>query len=631
MGVHDIAGKPALAASKRISCDTVHMLVRNALRHQSEREALSQDGRTVSRLTLDDRSERLAHYLNGRFAAPRQVMAVCLARSTEQVVVLLAVLKAGAAFLILDPGDPAARIRDIVEDAKVSAIITDADHAHIFAGNATIVRVDADAEHIDGTPLSFPLPAVDGNDLAYVVYTSGSTGAPNGVEITHRNLLNFIAWAIECFDITEEDRSSHLISLGFDVAVSEIWPYLVAGCPVVIVDETVRTSPELLRRWLIRERITIATVPMTFAEVMLSADWPVDTALRLVLTGGDVLRAYPRRVLPFDLVNNYGPSECTIVSTAGRVPVHLDETASTSLPTIGAPISGVAIHILDEHHQPVRLGQEGEIWIGGEGVGRGYRNRPELTRQRFVPDTFGPDPRGHIYKSGDRGILLPDGEIEFRGRIDRQTKIRGVRVELDEIAIGLQRHPKIGSAVVIAREDGGTERHLVAYFVPTSGGASSQERISAEELRGFLAGFLPRNYVPGRYVMLGAMPLTRNGKIDYEALPAPDAAELQPMDADRRVPATPTEVHLARIIEGVLGKHGISADDDFFLNGGHSILATQVVIQSREAFGVELTLLDIFETPTIAGLAGKIEQRIDDRIGAMTPQEIQVMLSHVAP
>jgi amino acid adenylation domain-containing protein len=627
---HNIAGQAAVFANTSLSRDTVHRLVSNALRHQADREALSQDGRTMSRRALDDLSEQLAHYLNVRFAAPRQVMAVCLARSPEQVMAVLAVLKAGAAFLMLDPADPAARIRDIVEDAQVSAIVTDADHALIFDDDARIVRIDTDAERIAGTPLSLPLPAVEADDLAYVVYTSGSTGVPNGVEITHRNLLNFIAWTIECFDVTEEDRASHLISLGFDVAVSEIWPYLVAGCPIVIVDETVRTSPEMLRRWLIRERITIATVPMTFAEVMLSADWPVDTALRLVLTGGDVLRAYPRRALPFDLINNYGPSECTIVSTAGRVPVHVHEAASTGLPTIGAPISGVTIHILDDHHQPVPVCHEGEIWIGGSGVGRGYRNRPALTRRRFVPDTFGPDPAGRLYRSGDRGVLLPDGEIEFRGRMDRQTKIRGVRVELDEVAIGLQRHPQIGSAVVVAREGDGTERHLVAYFVPASGGPAPGEKISADELRHFLSGILPRNYVPGRYVMLDAMPLTRNGKIDYDALPVPDAIELRLVDADRRMPATPTEVHLAGIIENVLGRRGISVEDDFFLNGGHSILATQVVIQSREAFGVELTLLDIFETPTIAGLAGKIEQRIDDRIGAMTPQEIQALLSNVA-
>ena len=615
---------------------TVHELVSRAIGGRPAATAICHGHSAISYQSLDDRSDRLAHYLQAIGIAPRSVVAVCLDRSIEQIVTMLAILKAGSAFLVLDPADPADRTLAIADDAQASIIITDTRHAGRFPQEHAIVLVNADAERIADSPRMQPLPRVDTEDLAYIVYTSGSTGKPNGVEITHGNLLNFIHWTNEAFDISERDRTSYMISLAFDVAVSEIWPYLVAGAEISIVEEAVRASPELLRRWLLREKITIATVPMPHAEVLLAADWPVDTVIRLVLTGGDVLRAYPQRALPFDLINNYGPSECTIVSTAGRVPVRVNDADMQGLPTIGKPISGVRIHILDGDQRPVRDGKEGEIWIGGKGVGRGYHDRPELTLQRFRPDIFGPDPAGRLYRSGDRGVRLPSGEIDFRGRIDRQTKIRGVRIELDEVAMGLQRYPSVASAVVTVHEDDAGDRQLVAYVVPTAGfdgtgsGAERTRTPSAEELRVFLLGFLPRNYVPGSYIALDAMPLTRNGKIDYDALPSADLIAQVVHEGERRMPATPTETHLARIIEGVLGKQGITAEDDFFLNGGHSILATQVVIQSSDAFGVDMSLLDLFETPTIAGLAAKIEKRIDEKIGAMTPQEIEVQLSHTA-
>lgn len=583
--------------------------------------ALRQASRTLDYGQLDASARGLAGVLSQRGVGPGSVVGVCLDRSIEQVVAQFAVLHAGCAFLILDPADPPARRQALVADSAAAAVVTTAYLADDFAGVLTLTDEAGERAGADPSPPR-PLPQVSGDDLAYIVYTSGSTGTPNGVEITHANLLNFALWTNEAFDVTAADVASHAIGLAFDVAVSEIWPFLAAGATITLVDESVRTSPELMRQWLLDEQVTIATIPMTMTELMLKMAWPDDAPLRLVLTGGDVLRAFPRRDLPFELVNNYGPSECTIVATYGVVPKRGQcDDDDGELPNIGRPISGAIIHILDETRQPVARGEEGEIWIGGKGVGRGYRGKPELTAARFTTDPFVDDPEARMYRTGDRGRWLASGELAFCGRIDSQTKIRGVRIELDEVALALQRHPAVGSAVVVARDDPGRDRYLAAYIVPASPVAPD-----ARELRAFLARILPRTYLPGAFVMLDRMPLTRNAKVDYAALPMPAAIE----DGDakpRRAPTSPTERRLAVIVEGVLSVGEIAVDDDFFLLGGHSILATQVVIQSRDAFAVELTLRDLFNAPTIEGFAAVIESRIAEQVAAMSPEQLVAVLA----
>ena len=601
-------------ASERL---TVHAIVASAAMLQPGATALRQGDRTLSYAALDARARGMAAALLGRGVRAGSVVAVCLDRSIEQVVALLAVLDAGCAFLALDPADPPARRQALVADSAAAAVVTTREQAGDFHGALIIdgERAYADVLSIDA------LPSVGPDDLAYIVYTSGSTGTPNGVEITHANLVNFMVWTNEAFDVTADDIAGHAIGLTFDVAISEIWPYLAAGATITLVDETVRTSPELMRQWLLDEKVTIATIPMTMTELMLKMAWPAGAPVRLMLTGGDVLRAFPRHDLPFDLVNNYGPSECTIIATYGVVPRRNADDEDGQLPSIGRPISGAIIHLLDEAGQPVARGEEGEIWIGGKGVGRGYRGRPELTAARFVADPFVDEPAARMYRTGDRGRWLPSGELAFCGRLDSQTKIRGVRIELDEVALALQRHPAVGSAVVVARNDPGRERYLAAYVVPASPIAPS-----AAALRNFLAGTLPRAYLPGAFVVLDSMPLTRNAKVDYAALPMPQAIE-EGDGETWRAPSTETERRLATIVEGVLSVGGIGADDDFFLRGGHSILATQVVVQSRETFGVELTLRDLFEAPTIGRFAAVIEARIVERVAAMSPEQIAAVLA----
>lgn len=596
---------------------TVHEIVAYAARLQPNATALRQAERKLSYAELDARARGMAGELMRRNVPAGSVVAVCLDRSIEQVVALLAVLDAGCAFLMLDPVDPPARRQALVADSGAAAIVTTQDRAIDFPG---LHVVDGTQVHMDPVAVA-DLPKVSPDDLAYIVYTSGSTGDPNGVEITHANLVNFIVWTNEAFDVTAADVAGHVIGLSFDVAISETWPFLAAGATITLVDEAVRTSPELMRQWLLDEQVTIATIPMTMTELMLKMAWPDNTPIRLMLTGGDVLRAYPRRDLPFDLVNNYGPSECTIIATYGVVPRRDEEDDDGHLPTIGRPISGAIIHLLDPEGRPVGRGEEGEIWIGGKGVGRGYRGKAELTATRFVVDPFVDDRAARMYRTGDRGRWLASGELAFCGRLDSQTKIRGVRIELDEVALALQRHPAIGSAVVVARDDPGRERYLAAYVLP-----ASPIMPSATELRTYLAGILPRAYLPGAFVVLGSMPLTRNAKVDYAALPMPPAFEAGDGET-KRAPSTQTERRLAAIVEGVLSVGEIAADDDFFLLGGHSILATQVVVQSREAFGIDLTLRDLFESPTIRQFAAVIEARIVDHVAAMTPEQIAAVLA----
>lgn len=596
---------------------TVHGIVAYAARLQPNATALRQANRTLSYAELDARARGMAGELMRCGVPIGSVVAVCLDRSIEQVVALLAVLDAGCAFLMLDPADPPARRRALVADSGAAAIISTRDRAIDFPG---LLVIDGARVCMDPVAVA-DLPRVSPDDLAYIVYTSGSTGDPNGVEITHANLVNFIVWTNEAFDVTSADVAGHVIGLSFDVSISETWPFLAAGATITLVDEAVRTSPELMRQWLLDEQVTIATIPMTMTELMLKMAWPDDTPVRLMLTGGDVLRAYPRGDLPFDLVNNYGPSECTIIATYGVVPRRDEGDDDGSLPTIGRPISGAIIHLLDSEGRPVGRGEEGEIWIGGKGVGRGYRGKPGLTATRFVVDPFVDDLAARMYRTGDRGRWLASGELAFCGRLDSQTKIRGVRIELDEVALALQRHPAIGSAVVVARDDPGRERYLAAYILP-----ASPIMPSATEMRTYLAGILPRAYLPGAFVVLDSMPLTRNAKVDYAALPMPQAFEAGDGET-RRPPSTETERRLAAIVAGVLSVGEIGADDDFFLLGGHSILATQVVVQSREAFGIDLTLRDLFESPTIGRFAAVIEARIVDHVAAMTPDQIAAVLA----
>jgi acyl-CoA synthetase (AMP-forming)/AMP-acid ligase II/acyl carrier protein len=389
-----------------------------------------------------------------------------------------------------------------------------------------------------------------------------------------------------------------MAAVGFDAAVWELWPYLAAGASLHLPsDKAIYTVPKSLRDWLVRERITIGFIPTPLAEQMMNLEWPPETALRTMLTGADTLHEYPSPKLPFQLVNNYGPTECTVVATSGFV-----ESANRPgiLPSIGKPIDNTHIYILDENLKQVPIGALGELYIGGAGVARGYRNHPDLTAEKFILNPFSSDRQSRLYRTGDFGSYLEDGQIAFAGRADDQVKIRGHRVETNEIIAVLGRHPAVQSSMVAPREDETGNKYLVAYVV-----TNPECEPAPKDLREFLRTFLPEYMVPAVFVRLEKLPLSSHGKVDRQALPCPDA-ENTLRDEVFTSPRTAIESQIGAILGGLLGIKDIGVNDNFFLLGGSSFLGIQVIARVREKFGVEVPLRTLFEAPTIADLSAQI-------------------------
>jgi amino acid adenylation domain-containing protein len=572
---------------------------------------------TMTYAELDRRANAVAGYLRSIGVGRETVVGIALDRSFERIVASLAVWRAGGAFLPLDPSWPEARLRGLLDDAQALAVIASAASVHRLASASCMPMPleggsDAFAQFAARTVREANRP----DDLAYVIYTSGSTGEPKGVEITHGNLAHLVAWHHTAFDMTATDTASHLAGLGFDASIWEVWSCLAAGATLALASNKVRVSATQLRQWLHDERVTIGFVPTPLAELLMTIEWPSPTSLRFLLTGGDTLHVFPRPDLPFTVINNYGPTECAVVATSGAVPTRGIDSA---MPSIGKPIAGTTIHLLDEQGAPVSPGWPGEICIGGPGVGRGYHNRPDITAQRFVANPFSKVPGARLYRTGDLGSVLPSGEICFRGRIDNQIKIRGYRIEPDGIAAMLARHPAVAACTVVARASAQAEMQLVAYVV------AAEQGLAADELCAFLAESLPEYLIPAAFVGIDELPLTGSGKLDKDALPEPSSEN----SLERRMfraPGTATETRLAAIVGEVLGIDGIGADDNFFLIGGHSLLGTQVVIRARDAFGVDLTLWHLFEAQTVANLAATVEKLLVAKLEAMSDEEAQRLL-----
>jgi len=550
---------------------------------------------------LNSRANQLAHYLQELGVGPEVLVGICVERSLEMVVGMLGILKAGGAYVPLDPAYPTERLAYMLSDASVQVLLTiERLVSSLPARDATVVCLDADWESILAAEAIQEHPAneVTPENLAYVIYTSGSTGKPKGVLVTHKGLVNMVFWYQSAFEVSCSDRTTQLAGVAFDVHVWEIWPYLTVGASIYVVNSELRHSPEHLFNWLISQKITMSLILTSLAETLISWEWPENTELRVMLTGGDKLHQYPSASLPFKLANNYGPTENTVVTTSYWVVSK--KSNDTSLP-IGRPIANTQTYILDEEFQPVPIGVSGELHIGGAGLARGYLNRPELTADKFIPNPFSNEPGARLYKTGDLARYLPDGNIEFLGRIDNQVKIRGFRIELGEIEAVLTQHPEVVQAVVIAREEQSGNKGLVAYLV------AREEQLAISDLRSFLLRKLPDYMVPNAFVFLEAMPLTPHGKIDRRALPAPDITNLT-SDSRFVAPRTPTEEILATIWSEVLGKRRVGIHDNFFELGGHSLLAPQVISRVREAFSIELPLGHLFESPTVAGVAQAIEK-----------------------
>jgi amino acid adenylation domain-containing protein len=581
--------------------------------------AITAGCQSLTYLELESRANRLAQHLRSLGVGPETIVALCIERSISQIVGALAILKAGGAYLPLDPSYPTERLRFVLADSQAAFLVTEDHLAERLCGSKChVVSVDGlDRTQIECQSSEKLANTARLKDLAYVIYTSGSTGTPKGVEIRHESLLNLVQWHQHAFDVTPEDRATYLAGLGFDASVWELWPYLTAGASLHLPEDSARTDAESLRRWLVRQEITISFVPTPLAERLLAFSWPSNTPLRILLTGGDVLHRFPPPGLPFAVVNNYGPTECTVVATSGAVPAR---TKSSGRPSIGLPITNTRLYILDANLERTADGTPGELFIGGTGVGRGYLNHPELTTQKFLPDLFDSRPGARMYRSGDLVRLLPDGQVEFLGRVDDQIKIRGHRIEPNEITSVLAEIPAIQQSIVVARQLQDGEKSLVGYIALVAGA-----RVTASELKSALRNRLPEYMVPGVFVQLKSMPLTSSGKVDRTALPPVTSANTL-AESVFVAPRTPVEETVAEILTQLLGLERVGAEDNFFMLGGHSLLGTQLILRLRDTFGIELSLRTVFEAPTVAELAARVESSLITRLEAMSEEEVQRIL-----
>jgi len=528
--------------------------------------------------------------------------------SVAMIVGALGILKTGAAYLPLDPEYPQQRLSFILKDAGVTLVLKAKTTGTVLPqGNWKILDLDEILSSTMAEPVTSEFRA-NFNDLAYVIYTSGSTGQPKGVEIEHRSLLNLVDWHQRTFKVSPEDRASQIAGVGFDAAVWEIWPYLVAGASIHIPDGSVRTEPAALRDWLIEQNITIGFMPTAIVERIMKLDWPDKTTLRTVLTGADTLHHFPSASLPFAVVNNYGPTECTVVATSGIVPAR---ESAQDRPSIGKPITNTRIYLLDENMNRVPAGTPGEIYIAGAGLARGYRNRPDLTSERFLSDPFTVARGSRMYKTGDRAVMMQDGQIAFLGRVDDQIKLRGYRIEPNEIISALDQHTAVAESAVIAREMNSGEMRLIAYVVPAPGAALSQD-----ELQQSLRKTLPEYMIPSTFVRLEQLPLNANGKLDRAALPDP-AADTAIAGEAFEAPRSEVEERVASLLVDLLEVDRIGIHDNFFHLGGHSLLGAQVITRVRETFDIELSLRAIFDHPTVEAISAEIERLILIKLDAL--------------
>jgi len=561
--------------------------------------ALSYGDQQLTYGELDQRADRFASYLAQLGVGPRTTAAICMERSFDWIVAALGIMRAGAAYVPLDTAWPDSRLSFALGDSAAIVLVARTGLLERLEIKNCGVDPGRDAELIAAAP-EFVRPPVDLESLAYVIYTSGSTGTPKGVEITHANLIHLVRWHRSAFNITARDRASHLAGLGFDAVAWELWPNLCAGAAISLAPDAVRSSPHLLQQWLMSDCITISFVPTVHAAAMIGMNWPAATALRLMLTVGDVLHQGPGLPLPFAVVNNYGPTECTVVATFSVL-----QPGASGAPPIGCPITGATVYLLDERGAPVADGTIGEIYIGGDGVGRGYRNLPQPTARCFVRDPFSAEQGKRMYRTGDRGRRGPAGEIEFCGRLDRQVKIRGQRVELDEIGSALSQHPAIEFAAVSFKVSAAGDNRLVAYVLPREG----VRLPGPAELQKHLQLHLPDYMIPAVFLQLNSLPLSPSAKVDRALMEQPGNA--RPLQATAESAAAfPIAEKLLTMFQDILHHPAMTVDDNFFLAGGHSLLGMQLVTRLRTMFGVELSFPEIFEAPTVKSLAPLVSARM---------------------
>lgn len=594
---------------------TVPELFQRQAQRTPEELAVVFEDRRLSYGELNRRANQLAHRLRGLGVGVDSPVGVLLERSAEMVWAWLGVLKAGGAYVPLDPSYPEHRLDVMLRDAQPSVVITtEALRNKVSGYRGPTLCLDRARAHLDREPPTHPTVALSATNLAYVMYTSGSTGQPKGITIPHRGILRLVC-NTDYIAIRPTDRIAQASNASFDAATFEVWGALLHGARLVGVRREITLNPRAYAAFLEEQGITVVFVTTALFNQMAREAPGAFRGVRVLLFGGEA--ADPdsvRRVLanhpPRRLLHVYGPTETTTFATWHRVRAVPEE--ATTVP-IGGPIANTQVYVLNEHLEPVPVGAVGELYIGGDGLARGYLKRPELTAERFVPHPFAEEPGARLYKTGDTVRRRDDGSIEFVGRVDHQVKVRGFRIELGEIEAALARHPGVHEAIVLAREDEPGDKRLVAYLVPGREGEPS-----AGELRGHLERILPGYMIPAAFVALEAWPLTPNGKVDRAALPAPDWANR----AAFVPPSSGIEEALARIYSEVLGVDPVGSRDSFYDLGGHSLNAIQIAARVRDRFHVELPVEAVFATPVVCELAARIEADVR-RQQAPAPSSIQ--------
>jgi amino acid adenylation domain-containing protein len=617
----------------------IHQLFEEQVERNPHNVAVVFENQSLTYRELNSHANQLAYYLQELGVKSDTLVGICVERSLEMIVGILGILKAGCAYVSLDPDYPQERLSFMLEDSQVKILITQAKLAEsIPEHQAQLICLDTELEKIAQNITSNPENKSEPENLTYTIYTSGSTGKPKGVLVNHANVVRLFAATDSWYHFNSQDVWTLFHSYAFDFSVWEMWGALLYGGRLVIVPYLVTRSPESFYELLCQEKVTILNQTPTAFRQLIQAEESLlrevgedsatddDLGLRLVIFGGESLEInslqpwFDRHGDQFpQLVNMYGITETTVHVTYR--PLSMADVNSTAS-VIGRPLPDLQVYLLDKYLQPVPVGVPGEMYVGGAGVTRGYLNRPELTTERFISIPFDPplpplDKGGtqagaslnqgktqggaKLYKTGDLARYLPNGELEYLGRIDNQVKIRGFRIELGEIEALLASHPQIWETVVLVWDDTTGDKRLVAYIVP-----QPEITIIIDEIRQFLKAKLPDYMVPNAFVILAALPLTANGKIDRRALPPPESGSEA---SDKYVaPRTPMEEILATIWSEVLKVEKVGINDNFFELGGHSLLATKLVAQIRDRLKIELPLRQLFNSATLAELAQGIEQ-----------------------
>jgi amino acid adenylation domain-containing protein len=577
----------------------LHQLVEEQVAARPGQVAVRCNQRQLTYAELDDAANRVAHRLRQLGVGPGRLVAVCLERSEQLVTALLGVLKAGGAWVPLDPEHPAERLAFMLRDTGAVALLTHAELAAALPEHpATVVALD-DVEALATMPAGNPAVDVRPDDLAYVIYTSGSTGRPKGVEIEHRSVVDFVSSAVRLFEVTPADRVLQFASATFDVSVFEIFTSLHAGATLCMADRPTMLSPEATAELLRRERITIADLPPALMGLLPADELP---DMRILFIGGEAFTGelVNRWNLPGRrFFNGYGPTETTVTVVA----YECEHRVWRESPPIGRAMANHRAYVLDQRLRLVPVGVPGELYIGGAGVARGYRHRAGLTAERFVPDPFGGLPGGRLYRTGDLVRWRWDGQLEFLGRVDEQVKIRGFRIEPGEVEAALAAHPALAQVAVTAREDRPGERRLVAYVVPRE-----HERVPAVgALRAHLGAELPAFMIPSVFVPMEALPLNASGKVDRKRLPAPEDTAAGEAYTEPR--GRTEELLASSVFAAVLGVERVGGTDDFFALGGNSLQATQLVARIREVFDVDVDLRTLYAASSVRELARAISER----------------------